>query len=257
MDRDDLAEVAAELALGVLTGRERAQAIMHLDSCRICREHIRRLAITEEELLQLLPGRAPPAGFATRIMDRLGLAGRHRRPPPGRLRWMLAAAVSVIAVGAGLGGWGLRGAAPASPPAASIARPALRTAALTTASHQPVGTIFLDNGSPGWLYMTVDAGSGNEAVVCQLERRDGSVVTVGSFWLTGGSGHWGSPEPLPPGTVTGARLTTADGKALATASFTSPEMRGRAAGPPGTWPEAGAQSTLANGNAAAVAAARR
>ena len=28
---DDLAEVAAELALGVLTGRERAQAVMHLD----------------------------------------------------------------------------------------------------------------------------------------------------------------------------------------------------------------------------------
>ena len=34
MDCDDLAEMAAELALGVLTGRERAQAIMHLDRCK-------------------------------------------------------------------------------------------------------------------------------------------------------------------------------------------------------------------------------
>jgi hypothetical protein len=41
MDCDDFAEVAAELALGGLTGRERAQAIMHLDSCDTCRVHVR------------------------------------------------------------------------------------------------------------------------------------------------------------------------------------------------------------------------
>ena len=39
---------------------------------------------------------------------------------------------------------------------------------------------------------------------------------------TGGYGHWGRPEPLPPAAVTGARLTTAGGKALATASFSRP-----------------------------------
>ena len=49
MDCDDLAEMAAELALGVLTGRERAQAIMHLDRCHTCRERIRDLALTEED----------------------------------------------------------------------------------------------------------------------------------------------------------------------------------------------------------------
>ena len=244
MDCDDLAEVAAELALGVLTGRERAQAIMHLDRCGTCREHIRDLAVTEEELLGLLPGGEPPVGFETRVMGRLGFIGRHSRHPPGRPRWMLAAAATVIAVAAGLGGWGLRGAAAASPPAVSIARPALRTAALTTASHQRIGTIFLYNGRPGWLYMTVGIGAGNGTIICQLEARDGSVITVGSFRLTGGYGSWGSPQPLPPATVTGARLTTAGGTALATASFSPPGMTGRAAGPPGTWPGAGAQSCL-------------
>jgi hypothetical protein len=224
---DELAEVAAELALGVLTGRERAQAIMHLDRCGTCRERIRDLAFTDEELLGLLPGREPLAGFETRVMGRVGFTGRHRRHPPGRPRPMLAAAATVIAVAAGLGGWGLRGAAPASPPAGSVAQPGLRTAALhtaalTTASHQRIGTIFLYTGRPGWLYMNVDTGSGNGTIICQLEGRDGSVITVGSFRLTGGYGHWGSPEPLPPAAVTGARLAAAGGEALATASFSPP-----------------------------------
>ena len=83
-----------------------------------------------------------------------------------------------------------------------MARPALHTAALTTASHQRIGTIFLYNGRPGWLYMNVGIGSGNGIVICQLEGRDGSVTTDGSFRLTGGYGHWGSPEPLPPAAVT-------------------------------------------------------
>ena len=103
-----------------------------------------------------------------------------------------------------------------------MAQPALHTAALTTASHQRIGTIFLYNGRPGWLYMNVDTGSGNGTIICQLEGPDGSVITVGSFRLTGGYGHWGSPEPLPPAAVTGARLATTRGKALATASFRPP-----------------------------------
>ena len=43
MSCDEFAEVAAELALGVLTGRERAMAIAHLDGCDACREHVRQL----------------------------------------------------------------------------------------------------------------------------------------------------------------------------------------------------------------------
>ena len=229
MDCDDLTEMTAELALGVLTGRERAQAIMHLDRCGTCRERIRDLALTEEELLGQLPGREPPAGFDARVMGRLGIpgrprfTGRHRRHPPGRPRWMLAAAAAtIIAVAAGLGGWRIRGAAAASPPAGTAAHPALHTAALITASHRAIGTMFLHNGRPGWLYMNIDTGSGNGTIICQLDGRDGSVITVGSFRLTGGYGHWGSPEPLPPASVTGARLATVSGKTLATTSFSPP-----------------------------------
>ena len=76
----ELADAAAELALGVLTGRERAEALAHLDHCEACREHVRQLTMTGEELLGLLPPREPPAGFETRVMERLGLSVPEHQP---------------------------------------------------------------------------------------------------------------------------------------------------------------------------------
>src|SRR4051812_28570511 len=81
-----LADVAAELALGVLTGRERADAIEHLDRCEACREDVHKLMATGDEFLGLLPPAEPPAGFETRVLDRLGLLAPGLPAPsfPGR-----------------------------------------------------------------------------------------------------------------------------------------------------------------------------
>jgi hypothetical protein len=93
----ELADVAAELALGVLTGRERAAALAHLETCEACQEDVRQLMATGGQLLELLPPVEPPAGFETRVLDRLGLpapaqgpvellqAGRGRQPRRRRL----------------------------------------------------------------------------------------------------------------------------------------------------------------------------
>lgn len=234
--------VAAELALGVLTGRERAQALAHLERCDACRENTRQLTITGEELLGLLPAVEPPAGFETRVMTRLGLtvgprpapAGRNLRPVPagrdlrpapaarlagasrpgGRRKVLAVAAVTLAVVAAALGGWGLRAAT--SAPAASP----LSSATLVSASHQTVGKIFLYNGGVRWMYMSVDLELGNSTVTCQLEDRNGHVIYAGSFQLAGGYGAWGSPNPLPSDQVVAvARLLTADGHVLATARF--------------------------------------
>src|SRR3984957_5326550 len=69
----ELADVAAELALGGLTGRERAVAIAHLGTCEVCREDVRQLMATGEQLRELLPPAEPPVGFETRVLERLGL----------------------------------------------------------------------------------------------------------------------------------------------------------------------------------------
>jgi hypothetical protein len=261
MSCGEFADVAAELALGVLTGRERAQAVAHLDECDSCREHVRQLSLTGEEMLGLLPSREPAEGFESRVMGRLGLATPSQASPgapsltPPRLdsasldsaslggaslggkpdpkgqqspkRWtrrMLTVAAAALAVVAcGLGGWGLRGAvSPSGGARGTTAEAPLREAALLTAAHQTEGKVYLYDGSPRWLYMAVDThGSSNDNVICQLETRGGGTVTIGSFRLQGGYGAWGSPDPIAASQVTGARLTTMNGTVLATASFTT------------------------------------
>ena len=283
MSCDEFAGVAAELALGVLTGRERAAALAHLDGCESCREQVRELTMVQDELLSLLPSQEPPAGFESRVLDRLGLAAPGQQPsdvqnellsdlpdqqlsdvrvltgeqadrqdrqdrldrpdrpdrldrpgnrppnqpasrPPGRprgsfsRRLLAAAAVAVALIGGGVG-WGLRDAT--APASSSSAQAALSTAALVTSDHQNVGSVFVYNRSPWWAYMTVTMeGQGNATVTCQLEMADGSFQNVGTFRLTNGYGAWGSsPYTAGPGAILGARLLSANGTVLATATF--------------------------------------
>ena len=281
----ELADVAAELALGVLTGRERALAVAHLDNCDACREDVRQLMATGEQLLELVPPAEPPAGFETRVLERLGMpvpppepprlrritrrdkAPRLTAPPPGqarpggghprgahprggqpgggqpgggqpgggqprggqpgggqhsgtrrpgRLRRALAAAaVGVAVVAAGLGGWRL------GISTAPTAMSPLSSGNLVTANHESAGHIFLYSGNPPWLFMSVDMGSGNEPVTCQLIDANGQVTTVGTFRLADGYGSWGSPDPGPITGLRGARIVSASGAVLATATFDS------------------------------------
>jgi hypothetical protein len=158
-------------------------------------------------------------------MERIGLPTPSPRPVShisharrkgqvSRTRRMLAVAAVVAAfVVTGLGGWGLH-AATTSPPAS-----ALSSATLLSASHQAVGKIYVYNGSSWWMYMSVAMDTGNVSVTCQLEGADGRITTVGSFKLTDGYGYWGSPVPANLGPVTGARLISADGNVVATASI--------------------------------------
>ena len=258
----ELADVAAELALGVLTGRERAAAIAHLDECDECREYVRQLMATGEQLLELLPTAEPPAGFETRVLERIGLpapareetqgdtypqlisrrehSAEHRGPArgprpgadrpgapparpggarrPGRMRRLLAAtAVGLAVIAAGLGGWRI-GAGTA--PSVSTASGPLTTASLLSATQQDVGDIFVYSGRTQWLYMSVDMGSGNEAVTCQVIDKNGQVTTIGTFQLADGYGSWGSPDPGNPEALAAARLVSANGTVLATATFT-------------------------------------
>jgi hypothetical protein len=253
-------DVAAELALGALTGRERAGAIAHLERCRVCREDVRQLMATGGQLLELLPPAAPPAGFETRVLQRLrqpaspeGQSGprplprsdnehrpRRRGPPqdggrqcldrptsatgtgsagtrpPGRVRRALAAvAMGLAMIAAGLGGW--RIAVGASPSGSAAAR--LTAASLLSATRGSVGNVFLYLGTPRWLYMDVNLGSGNDSVTCQVVGGDGRASTIGTFRLEDGYGAWGSPDTGNVGVPTVARLLAANGTVLATATF--------------------------------------
>jgi hypothetical protein len=236
MSCGEFGSVAAELALGVLTGRERAQAVAHLDECDTCREHVRQLSLTGEEMLGLLPSREPPEGFESRVMARLGVTEpavdqspalsstkSEKRPQRWSRRMLTMAAVALAVVACGLGGWALRGVTGStSGGTGSTAAAPLREATLTSATHETEGQVYLYEGSPRWLYMGIDThDTSDKTVICQLETRGGKLITIGSFQLEGGYGAWGSPDPVAATDVTGARITAEDGTVLATASFTS------------------------------------
>ena len=70
-------ELAAELALNVLPDRERASAQAHLDRCPGCRDLVRALTVTAEQLLELLPSAEPPAGFEQRVITALTPSSQH------------------------------------------------------------------------------------------------------------------------------------------------------------------------------------
>jgi anti-sigma factor ChrR (cupin superfamily) len=69
----ELHDVAAELALGALTGRELAAATAHLEKCKACREDVRQLTAVGGRLLELLLPAGPPVGFEIRVLERLGV----------------------------------------------------------------------------------------------------------------------------------------------------------------------------------------
>jgi hypothetical protein len=215
----ELDDVAAELALGALTGRERAQALAHLHTCEECPEVIRRLMTTAEQLPALLVDREPPPGFEDAVLARIGLTTLP--PAPGhrggkaRLRCLAAADLLAATGGAGLAGWSLRlGALPPS------AGPLLASAALVAPGHRAVGQAFAYRADPGWVYVSVDLGSGSQAVTCQVVGPGGRVTAVGTFWLADGRGSWGGPVPAGPGWPAAARLVTPGGTVVAVATFT-------------------------------------
>jgi hypothetical protein len=159
----ELADVAAELALGVLTGRERALAVAHLDKCDACREDVRQLMATGEQLVELLPPAEPPAGFETRVLERLGLpvpapgpvellqTGRERQPrrrplARGRVRANAGQPGSARSSASGPGGTAARPGGPGTTPGGPRRPGRVRRALAATA----IGLAVIAAGLGGW-----------------------------------------------------------------------------------------------------------
>jgi anti-sigma-K factor RskA len=85
---DELRAMAAEVALGILSGAERADALGHMEHCVGCRVLVEGLAQTGDSLLLLAPEAEPPLGFESGVAARVtgqdarleGTAGPEYRP---------------------------------------------------------------------------------------------------------------------------------------------------------------------------------
>jgi hypothetical protein len=227
-------DLAAELALDVLPALERAQALAHLDRCTTCRDTVSSLTLTADRLIELLPEAEPPAGFEQRVLAAL-------TPPSPRARqWWIPVVAIVLITALTLSGWIFsqvnQGLTPAQThgKAENDTQAGERTvlyAPLTTVGQQTeerqIGHAYVYPGNPSWIYLSLDTDipTTSGTVRCEVVRRDGSTVPVGTFPLTRGHGAWGGPAPVDRGRLTTARLINGNGRTLATARFTSPSRK--------------------------------
>ncbi len=224
MDCQQLRECSAELALGALSGPERASALMHLEHCLECQNEVKSLSTLSDALCDLVPSMEPPVGFETRVVARLRGPGASRRHWPVQglglapRRW-LAAAVAGLVLVAGGAGWVIGDTSRAGPPSPAP-RVAFSWGSFRSPGHSgDIGEAFVSWGRPRWVFMTVDLGRGDGIANCFLVEKGGHLLQVGSLDLSHGSGYWGAAVQAPVWQVTGARIESADGRILATATF--------------------------------------
>lgn len=199
----DFAELAPELALGTMTGAERARSVEHLAGCASCRKLLDDLSDIADDLMLLAPPREPPIGFETRVVERIHAS----RPPPPRLfgtarraAALMAAALLLVVVAAGAV---LRGTS-ADRELASSYRRTLAIAngdyfvakPLRARSGKRVGHVFAYQGSPSWIFVVVSDPSLSGRFKVQLETNGGRPVALGTMRIGDGKGGWGSAVPV-------------------------------------------------------------
>jgi hypothetical protein len=236
---DEHADNLAELALGILTGRDRAATLAHVDACARCAEELEQLSHAADAVVSVAPEIEPPVGFEVRLFNRMGLndtapaaapapapaeespARRHAALRWGERvpRWALAGAAAVIALALGLGiGWsagsGHGGSTPSTGPGgAEIA------AGNLTANGSTVGSVNTYGGSKPWMIVTLADSWTDGKVTCEVVTDDGVTHEVGSFTATDGYGAWGAPLRVSPQDVHKAEVVSATGKVIATATL--------------------------------------
>jgi hypothetical protein len=248
---DELRAVAAEVALGILSGAERADALAHMEHCVSCRVLVEGLAQTGDSLLLLAPEAEPPLGFESGVAARvaadpggrpedvdepapaddqtpvghdapvLGLAGAGSPRRTRTLRWrtaVTAAAAAAVLVGGTAAAVTVIDHHSSSGTAQVADQTALHSGHFRAADGRPVGQVFAYSGNPSWVFMNVDTSGANGTFKCELELANGTTVPVGQFDVHDGIGEWAHTVGVDLNRVKAAKLITPSGLTLATAT---------------------------------------
>ena len=214
----------AELALGVLTGRERARALAHVDSCPRCAEELEQLSRAADTMLQAAPDAEPPMGFEVRLFERMGVSDSPRREHRHRWspRWVpagvAAAAAAVAALGVGLGL-----TLTSSPTQLSVAQGHARgtvESATLVQDGRGVGHVVYFDGAKPWMSIMLADGGVQGQINCVVVSKDGVSHVVGTLTAHDGYGAWYAPLQVNPDDLRTAQVVSPSGTVLATARLT-------------------------------------
>jgi hypothetical protein len=218
IDCAQVADSAPELALGVLCGRERAEALEHLDGCSSCRQLVTSLSgVTDELLRTFAPSVEPSAGFEARVLE--AMTPPRRVEPQRARRRRLVVSLSVAACLALLIGI-LVAIGPS-------AKPALAAARMRTANGEVVGWIYLDGHQPTGVHMTLPGwadqieryGSTGDTYSLRITERTGAdrVLPV----ALDSEAAWNATLDIDPSAIKMAALIDGRGHVWCQADFES------------------------------------
>ena len=217
---EEIRGAAAELALGVLDGEERARVLGHARGCVSCRAHIDELAVVAQEILTAAPAHEPPPGFESRVLDALLPPAPHaaRR----RLRRLLPAVAATAVLAAGGATWATLSATSDERRLGTNYREVLATAGgrylaaaeLRDAAGARRGVVFAYQGEQPWVTVVLAAGAGDGPWRVALATRDGRTRALGGFDSATAGPVWGHALPVAVRELAGVRLTGADGREL-------------------------------------------
>ncbi len=207
---DEMEELAPELALGTLTGSERAEAVEHLASCPDCQRRVAELAQVVDSLLVLAPEDDPSPDLEARVLARTvreqPADGVPERRTPRR-RWVLAGsiaaavlAVLVFTIVALLRDDGQNA-------------DTVRTAVATEDGGRSVCRAVINEVDPAWLFVSLDE-PGEERAGYDVEIRfdSGETARVGRIDLRDGHGELAVTLDLQGSRAHSVRLIDADGE---------------------------------------------
>jgi putative zinc finger protein len=209
MTCEEARELAPELALGIATGEERADALRHLAGCAACRRALEELSEVADELLMLVPEHEPPAGFESGVLEGLG-ARVPRRRRARRIAMRVAAPVAAAAAAVAV----MLAVFDDDRELASRYRDTLEradgqyfnSARLQGPGGVPAGVVFGYQGRPSWVLVVVDPEHRAGRYAGELVTKAGQRIPLRSFRLDPATGSWGRAIPMDLRRVSSVRL---------------------------------------------------
>jgi Putative zinc-finger len=223
---EDVRRLAAELALGISTGEERARALAHLASCPDCRHYVAEMSAVADEILLIAPAEEPPGGFEGRVLARLKEEESRGRAPNRAAAVVIAAAAAVVAATVAVAGVLIATrddrdlAAHLKSDLAEAGGDYFGVESLRDPDGMKDGVVFAYEGSPGWLFLDVDDGLAPGEYAAELVMADGSTRALGdSFELSADKAWWASAMPVSWRDVARLRIKDDSGAQVLVARF--------------------------------------
>jgi hypothetical protein len=211
----EVRELAPELAVNIVGGPERAEALDHMSGCGPCRAYVAELAEAADALTLLAAEAEPPPGFERRVLAEIG-SGRRRS---WRRLALVAASVAAATAVVSIVGVRLVEGGDSRPVVAPAASSSVETAAMRNDAGIAVGQVHISDGHPSVVVVTVDYAMPDGTYAIELSSPQRPNEDIGKMQVSGGRGSWGGTTRLPP--VGSISLVDGDGTARCSAPLPS------------------------------------